>query len=81
MFDVFRENAADFFPVNKQVVGPFGLGMNPARVKEIVDSNRCSHGEGGNGGQWGVGGVVDRKTEVSVGGAIQGRSKRPVPLV
>ena len=67
MFDVFRENAADFFPVNKQVVRPFGLGMNPARVKEIVDSNRCSHGERGYGGQWGVGVVVDGKTEVGVG--------------
>ena len=33
-----------------------------------MDGKRGGHGEGGNGGQWGVGGVVDRKTEVGVWG-------------
>ena len=68
MFDVFGENTADFFSANKQVVGPFGLGIDSARAKEIVDSKRGGHGEGGDSGQWCVGGVVDGKTEVGVWG-------------
>ena len=68
MFDVFGENAADFFSVNKQVVGPFGFGMNTARAKEVVDGKCGSHGESRYCGQWGVDVVVDGKTEVCVGG-------------
>ena len=68
MFDVFGENTAYFFSANKQVVGPFGLGMNMARAKEVVDSKSGGHGERGDGCQWGIGGMVDGKTEICVWG-------------
>lgn len=33
-----------------------------------MDGKRGGHGESGDGGQWGVGGVVDGKTEIGVWG-------------
>lgn len=75
VFDLFGEDATNFFAVDEQVVGPFGLGGDTVDAEEVVNGEGGGHGEGGYGEEGGLGGEVEGTAEIGAGRGDPGAVK------